>query len=223
MNASDVPTRDHIRRERRSRRRRQRIAAVSSALGAVAILASAGGVLTTSAALIDSGTLRMQLHSEFSVGVIETDGHTVIRPDTRIDGSFPTARLIPGGTSDMTITVFNNSPKIPAALEIVPTITSDVPELLRVSARWTDADGSDVLFGDPDHPDRGIPIADLATTEVALDPRGSAGLADGAEWAGPAASRGTLTLTLHMLDNAASRTHRSGTTTTDLVITAVAR
>lgn len=214
--------RDAIRAERRRRKLRRTLGAVVAALLIVAAGLTVGSIATTAAAFTDFGTLDADYSSRFQLGAIDANGRTVIASGDAVTGSIPASnRFVPGTTANVTMTLFNNSPTMAARLAATPTITSNRMSLLRVSATWTDADGTRTLFGDPGDPRNGVPVAEIpATTDVHLAARGEPSLAPAVPWSGPADSRGTLTVILHMLDDPAAGAYSSGATSANITVSA---
>ncbi|MFF1572952.1 hypothetical protein ACFVWR_09400 [Leifsonia sp. NPDC058292] len=194
---------------------RTRTRTVAIAVGVIAALSVVLGfsVTPTSAGFADQGRLTLQsMGADFGFGAIRADG-TVVLPDENgtIEGSFTAVdHLVPGTTARLKVGVFGNSESVRTAISLAlpaGSVTGDTASALRFSA-VAEVDGAQtVLFGDPDDPAGGSTAAELgeqaannAGVTVLLAARELPPLGDGATWSGPAGSRATITLVVHLLD-----------------------
>ncbi|OFI36845.1 hypothetical protein BIU82_12335 [Arthrobacter sp. SW1] len=187
--------------------------AASTLVGAAAVVILASGVFTaaaTQAAYDDHARLSTTATGSFELGLLDSEGRTVLPGKDQLRFTFPdTTGFVPGSTAELGVNLFNNSRASGALLGAkVETDAAGAgkngagkdPAQLRFSAAAISGGQKTTLFGDPAHPESGVPGAAIPESTVRLAARQADPLPDGQPWAGPDASRTRLVLYVHFPD-----------------------
>ncbi|UTX53809.1 hypothetical protein [Leucobacter aridicollis] len=159
--------------------------------------------------------------SKFDIALVDADG-TVQQADddAGIDWPIPNAEsFVPGRTISAAVPVFNNSKTYTGELSLVVEAIGDgavgsapnITKFIRFSA--VDSDSGDVIFGDPEAPQDGVPLAQAAAAVGELAARGADALEQGDAYvAGAAGAERTIEVFLHYVDAAETADYNGGQT-----------
>jgi opacity protein-like surface antigen len=182
--------------------------AASTLVGAAAVVILASGVFSaaaTQAAYDDHARLNTTASGSFELGLLDAEGRAMLPDKDRLRFTFPdTTLFVPGSTAELGVNLFNNSRAsgalLGASVETDAAGAGTNPAQLRFSAAAIIGERKTTLFGDPAHPEAGVPAASIPDSAVRLNPRQADPLRPGQPWAGTDDSRTKLVLYVHFPD-----------------------
>ncbi|MFC6355890.1 hypothetical protein [Luethyella okanaganae] len=211
-------------RHRKPPRPRRRF---SRAVTLTALVAICTGVLvatavTSWAMFTDSARVDTTFAGAFTVGLRDSTNTVRQASDKTVRYTFTdTGDLVPGNTVVLTLAPFNDSRATKGQLGLTLSGAGSLAPYLRYSVAMDDRGTVTKLLGDPDDPSKGIssPAGGLSADLGAVDAAGKV-LKNGDAWPSSAdASLRTLTISVHLADDAALRGLSSGTAAVTIHIT----
>ncbi len=187
-----------------------------------------GGALLTWAAYSDyanvnlgGGSEGIGSSSKFDIAIVDAEGKVQqADSDAGFDWEIPNAEsFVPGRTVTAAVPVFNNSKTYSGELSLTVEPIGDgavggapnITNFILFSA--VDKTNGDVIFGDPDHPGQGLPIAQANAVVGVLTARGDDGLAQGDTYtAGADGSARTIEVIMHYRDSDETANYNGGQT-----------
>lgn len=187
-----------------------------------------GGALLTWATYSDVANLNLGSggegigsSSKFDIAIVDADG-IVQQADSDEGVEWPISNaesFVPGRTISTAVPVFNNSKTFSGELSLTVEpvgegAVGDAPNITKfILFSAVDGTSGDVIFGDPENPRKGLPIADASAVVGTLAARGGNSLAQGDTYvAGAEGAERTVEVIMHYADTAETANYNGGQT-----------
>lgn len=197
-------------------------------LGLAAGVLLGGGALVTWANYTDFANVNLGgggegigSSSKFDIALVDAEGNVQqADSDDGLDWEIANAAsFVPGRTITAAVPVFNNSRTYDGELSLTVEPIGDgavgsapnITQFIRFSA--VDTTTGEVIFGDPDNPDNGVPVAQAQALIGTFAARGTDSLAQGEAYvAGADGAERTVEVMLHYRDSAETVDYNGGQT-----------